>query len=68
MIDLGAEVAYVDYKPGHTEGWIRLQGTNAAQSILDKMTDKKVRLLIHLFILKINIFLNLSFFISNVSD
>ncbi|KAK0079372.1 hypothetical protein PV325_001345 [Microctonus aethiopoides] len=44
LVDLGAEVAYVDYKPGQTEGWIRLQGTNAAQSILDKMTDKKIKI------------------------
>lgn len=44
LIDLGAEIAYVDYKLGDSEGWIRLQGTDAAQSLLDKMTDKKVKI------------------------
>lgn len=39
---LGANIAYVDFKMGDKEGWVRLQGENAAKSVIDKMTDSKV--------------------------
>ncbi|XP_017885645.1 la protein homolog [Ceratina calcarata] len=39
---LGANIAYVDFKMGDKEGWVRLQGENAAKTIIDKMTDSKV--------------------------
>ncbi|XP_077264517.1 la autoantigen-like isoform X3 [Temnothorax americanus] len=34
-----ADIAYIDFQRGHTEGWVRLQGENAAKPVLDK-TDK----------------------------
>lgn len=39
---LGANIAFVDFKIGDKEGWVRLQGENAAKTIIDKMTDSKV--------------------------
>ncbi|EFN83074.1 La protein-like protein [Harpegnathos saltator] len=40
--ELNAEVAYIDFQRGNTEGWIRLQGENAAKPVLEKMDDNKV--------------------------
>ncbi|KAG7197396.1 hypothetical protein KM043_018500 [Ampulex compressa] len=40
--ELDALVAFVDFKKGDSEGWVRLQGENAAKAILDKMEDGKV--------------------------
>lgn len=40
--ELDASVAFVDFKMGDTEGWIRLQGENSAKSLVDKMEEGKV--------------------------
>ncbi|XP_014476465.1 PREDICTED: la protein homolog [Dinoponera quadriceps] len=42
--ELHAEVAYIDFQRGNTEGWIRLQGENAAKPLLDKMEEGKVQI------------------------
>lgn len=38
-----ADIAYIDFQRGNTEGWVRLQGENAAKPLLEKMDDGKVR-------------------------
>lgn len=43
--ELDASVAFVDFKIGDQEGWVRLQGENSAKAVVDKMKDSKV--LIH---------------------
>ncbi|XP_071646011.1 la protein homolog isoform X2 [Temnothorax longispinosus] len=37
-----ADIAYIDFQRGHTEGWVRLQGENAAKPVLDKTDEGKV--------------------------
>ncbi|XP_029167874.1 la protein homolog [Nylanderia fulva] len=37
-----ADIAYIDFRRGNTEGWIRLQGENAAKSLLEKINEGKV--------------------------
>lgn len=44
LSEIGAEIAYVDFKAGETEGQIRLFGENAAKPILEKMTDNKLKI------------------------
>lgn len=39
---LGGEVAFVDFKMGDREGWVRLQGENTAKDVFDKCTDGKL--------------------------
>ncbi|XP_003700046.1 la autoantigen-like [Megachile rotundata] len=43
--ELDASIAFVDFKIGDQEGWVRLQGENSAKAVVDKMKDSKV--LIH---------------------
>ncbi|XP_076283757.1 la autoantigen-like [Lasioglossum baleicum] len=43
--ELQANIAFVDFKIGDKEGWVRLQGENTAKTVVDKMQDSKV--LIH---------------------
>ncbi|XP_076659291.1 la autoantigen-like [Halictus rubicundus] len=43
--ELQANIAFVDFKIGDKEGWVRLQGENSAKVVVDKMKDNKV--LIH---------------------
>jgi len=38
-----ADIAYIDFQRGHTEGWVRLQGENAAKPLLEKTNEGKVR-------------------------
>lgn len=38
-----ADIAYIDFQRGNTEGWVRLQGENAAKPLLEKTDDGKVR-------------------------
>ncbi|XP_076683313.1 la autoantigen-like [Andrena cerasifolii] len=40
--ELEASVAFVDFKIGDKEGWIRLQGENSAKPVVDKMAEGKV--------------------------
>ncbi|KOC63739.1 La protein like protein [Habropoda laboriosa] len=40
--ELDASIAFVDFKIGDKEGWIRLQGENSAKAVVDKMKDSKV--------------------------
>ncbi|XP_015588148.1 la protein homolog [Cephus cinctus] len=40
--ELDACIAFVDFKKGDTEGWVRLQGEGAAQPLLDKMEKNQV--------------------------
>ncbi|XP_011863920.1 PREDICTED: la protein homolog, partial [Vollenhovia emeryi] len=37
-----ADIAYIDFQRGNTEGWIRLQGENAAKPLLEKTNEGKV--------------------------
>lgn len=37
-----ADIAYIDFQRGHTEGWVRLQGENAAKPLLEKTNEGKV--------------------------
>ncbi|KAJ0181598.1 hypothetical protein K1T71_002320 [Dendrolimus kikuchii] len=41
---LGGEVAYIDFKVGDTEGWVRLTKENAAKEIAEKITDNKIKI------------------------
>ncbi|KAL6428512.1 hypothetical protein ACFW04_007867 [Cataglyphis niger] len=36
------DIAYIDFRRGDTEGWVRLQGENAAKSLLEKTKEGKV--------------------------
>lgn len=38
-----ADIAYIDYQRGQTEGWVRLQGENTAVPLLEKINESKVR-------------------------
>lgn len=40
--ELDANIAFVDFKIGDKEGWVRLQEENTAKTIIDKMTDNQV--------------------------
>nr|XP_012232331.1 PREDICTED: la protein homolog isoform X2 [Linepithema humile] len=37
-----ADIAYIDYQRGQTEGWVRLQGENAAKPLLEKTNEGKL--------------------------
>ncbi|XP_076763475.1 la autoantigen-like isoform X2 [Xylocopa sonorina] len=39
---LDASIAFVDFKIGDKEGWVRLQGENSAKGVIDKMEKSKV--------------------------
>lgn len=41
---LGAEVAYIDFKSGDTEGWVRLSKENAAKEMVEKIEDGKIKI------------------------
>lgn len=41
--EFDADVAYVDFQRGNTEGWIRLQGENTAKRVWGKMKEGKVK-------------------------
>jgi len=37
-----ADIAFIDFQRGNTEGWVRLQGENAAKPVLEKTDEGKV--------------------------
>lgn len=41
---LGAEVAYVDYKLGDTDGWVRLTKENSSKEFAGKQPDGKIKI------------------------
>ncbi|XP_045511726.1 la protein homolog [Colias croceus] len=44
LTELGAEVAYIDFKSGDTQGWVRLTKENAGKELAGKLTDGKVKI------------------------
>ena len=40
----GADVAYIDFKVGDKEGWVRLTKENTAKGVAEKMTDNKMKI------------------------
>lgn len=42
-----ADIAYIDFQRGLTEGWVRLQGENAAKPLLEKTDGGKVRKILY---------------------
>ncbi|KAL0848881.1 hypothetical protein ABMA28_013284 [Loxostege sticticalis] len=44
LVALGAEVAYIDFKVGDTEGWVRLAKENSAKELAEKITDGKIKI------------------------
>ncbi|XP_046961656.1 la protein homolog [Vanessa cardui] len=44
LTPLGQEIAYVDFKVGDTEGWVRLTKENSAKEIAEKITDGKIKI------------------------
>lgn len=41
---LGAEIAYIDFKVGDTEGWVRMAKENVAKEVVEKITDGKIKI------------------------
>ncbi|XP_059059316.1 la protein homolog [Achroia grisella] len=41
---LGADIAFIDFKVGDSEGWVRLSKENAAKEISEKITDGKIKI------------------------
>ncbi|CAB3231458.1 unnamed protein product [Arctia plantaginis] len=44
LTPLGADIAYIDFKVGDKEGWVRLAKENTAKELAEKMTDDKVKI------------------------
>ncbi|XP_013200673.1 la protein homolog [Amyelois transitella] len=44
LVEIGAEVAYIDFNVGDTEGWVRLSKEDSAKGIFDKITDGKLKI------------------------
>ncbi|XP_038206813.1 la protein homolog [Zerene cesonia] len=44
LTELGAEVAYIDFKAGDTQGWVRMTKENAGKELAEKLTDGKVKI------------------------
>ncbi|XP_050362195.1 la protein homolog [Nymphalis io] len=44
LTPLGQEIAYVDFKVGDAEGWVRLSKENSAKDLTEKLTDGKVKI------------------------
>ncbi|XP_057337937.1 la protein homolog isoform X2 [Microplitis mediator] len=44
FVQFDAKIMFVDYKNGSPTGWIRFQGKDSAQPVLDKMTDNKLKI------------------------
>lgn len=49
MGELDANIAFIDFKMGDKEGWVRLQGENTAKAIIDQMSESKVSTLNYIF-------------------
>ncbi|XP_026756947.2 la protein homolog [Galleria mellonella] len=41
---LGADIAFIDFKVGDSEGWVRLTKENAAKEVSEKITDGKIKI------------------------
>lgn len=41
---LGGDVAYIDFKVGDTEGWVRMTKENNAKEVNEKITDGKIKI------------------------
>ncbi|CAH0700850.1 unnamed protein product [Spodoptera exigua] len=41
---LGADIAYIDFKVGDKEGWVRLTKENTAKVVAEKMTENKMKI------------------------
>ncbi|KAJ8729678.1 hypothetical protein PYW08_001259 [Mythimna loreyi] len=41
---IGADIAYIDFKVGDKEGWVRLTKEDTAKGIAEKMTDNKMKI------------------------
>ncbi|CAK1603525.1 unnamed protein product [Parnassius mnemosyne] len=41
---IGAEIAFISYKVGETEGWVRLTKENAAKEIAEKIPEGKMKI------------------------
>ncbi|KAM3962730.1 la autoantigen-like [Aphomia sociella] len=41
---IGADVAYIDFKVGDSEGWVRLAKENTAKGVSEKITDGKIKI------------------------
>ncbi|XP_047544634.1 la protein homolog [Vanessa atalanta] len=44
LTPLGQEIAYVDFKVGDAEGWVRLSKENSAKELAEKITDGKIKI------------------------
>ncbi|CAH2105009.1 unnamed protein product [Euphydryas editha] len=44
LTPLGEEIAYIDFKVGDAEGWVRLSKENKAKELVEKLTDGKVKI------------------------
>lgn len=44
LSSIGADIAYIDFKVGDKEGWVRLTKENTAKGLAEKMTDNKVKI------------------------
>lgn len=44
VVITGAEVAYIDFKVGDTQGWVRLTKENAAKELAEKLQDGKIKI------------------------
>uniref|UniRef100_A0A2A4K9D6 La protein homolog n=1 Tax=Heliothis virescens TaxID=7102 RepID=A0A2A4K9D6_HELVI len=44
LTNIGADVAYIDFKVGDKEGWVRLAKENTAKEVAEKMTDNKMKI------------------------
>lgn len=44
LTPLGEDIAYIDFKVGDAEGWVRLAKENTAKEVFEKMTDGKLKI------------------------
>lgn len=44
LTPLGADIAYIDFKVGESEGWVRLNKENTAKEIAEKIPDGKIKI------------------------
>ncbi|XP_039762557.1 la protein homolog [Pararge aegeria] len=44
LTPLGADIAYIDFKVGESEGWVRLAKENSAKEIGEKIIDGKIKI------------------------
>ncbi|XP_034841098.1 la protein homolog [Maniola hyperantus] len=44
LTPLGADIAFIDFKVGESEGWIRLTKENTAKELAEKIVDGKIKI------------------------